>query len=461
MLQLLDNLPEPIFAIGEDLGVRYCNETFANMIGVSKRVIREGHNIFSYVDLGEKFLEKVDFTMQEFEASQSSEITFVTKEGQELTCQVSGQVLFSNGEKVFLVFLKDMSLEISLHKKYRREMAEKEEFIKHLDRKLFETSFLFEISSLFSSNQTEESILVQILKKSVNTLCFSRAFFISNSDLKNTERFQLEAQVKNEVLGYTPMNENETLRTLTKLIESTDCDIEPTVVSSGQQRYVLITIIGKNSKLGTLIFESEEQRKISAEDCHLIKVMSQQLAMILDNEHLYYNSITDEKTKLYNVRYFLMALRKEIQRSIKSRALFALVIIDIDHFKKFNDSYGHNVGDVVLKHVAKTIKSAIRASDIAARYGGEEFAVMLVDTNIEGITIAAERIRTAVEAASVATDDFGPLKVTVSVGVALCPDQGMAETELIESADRALYHAKKMGRNNVQFYNPLKMVSGS
>lgn len=462
MLQLLDGLLEPALAIGQDMAVLYCNDAFSNMIDVPKRRIREGRQVTDFVSFGEKFWSRVNFNTPEYENSPCVEIEFTTTEGKKLICQFTGQVIPVNGEKVFLVFFRDMSLEISLHEKYKKEFAEKEEYIRHLNRKLFETSFLFEISSLVSVASEDESIIVQALKKSVMTFNLPRACFVTNPDSKFPDQFQIEAMVKNEQAGGSAMNERETLALLTPYIEKNSRNTNPVLVTTDDGRsFILILIKGKNSQLGTIVFERHSDQEVASADLHLMKVMSQQLGMILDNEILYYKSITDEKTKLYNVRYFSMVLRKEIQRSLKSRSLFGLLMLDIDHFKKFNDSYGHQVGDQVLKQVAKTIKAAIRASDVAARFGGEEFSVMLVDTNEEGIAVAAERIRQSIEQTAVETDEFGPLKVTVSVGVVLCPEQGSAEKDLIEFADRALYHAKRAGRNNVQFYDALKMASVS
>jgi diguanylate cyclase (GGDEF)-like protein len=123
---------------------------------------------------------------------------------------------------------------------------------------------------------------------------------------------------------------------------------------------------------------------------------------------------------------------------------------DIDHFKKFNDTWGHQIGDMVLREVAKCVRACIRDTDIAARYGGEEFAVILPETDLEGSLLFAERLRQKVEESSF-DGPKGPLKVTISIGLSSIPVH-TAETslEMIKLADDALYVAKRNGRNRVE-----------
>jgi diguanylate cyclase (GGDEF)-like protein len=127
----------------------------------------------------------------------------------------------------------------------------------------------------------------------------------------------------------------------------------------------------------------------------------------------------------------------------------SMVLLDIDHFKKFNDRYGHQAGDAVLKGVAAALKGAVRSFDIAARYGGEEFAVILPETTEEAAREVAERIRRSVSMYPFATEDGKAVRVTVSVGVATAPENGSTPAALIKQADAALYHSKEDGRNRV------------
>jgi len=159
-------------------------------------------------------------------------------------------------------------------------------------------------------------------------------------------------------------------------------------------------------------------------------------------------AITDGLTGAHVRRHLLERLEGEISRSRKFGFDLSFLMIDVDHFKRFNDQYGHLVGDVVLKQTAETIKKSVRELDLVGRYGGEEFAVLLVETDRMGASYVAERIRSAIEERNFKAYDEN-LKATVSIGCATFPK---AETEaqwVLETADRALYEAKHQGRNRV------------
>ncbi len=168
-----------------------------------------------------------------------------------------------------------------------------------------------------------------------------------------------------------------------------------------------------------------------------------------------YLAITDDLTGLFNRRYFFMRLDQEIDRSKRYKEDLACIMIDLDHFKNINDTYGHQAGDLVLKTVSNIIKHFSRNSDIVARYGGEEIIVLLPETDSESAVVFAEKIREAVEECSVPVQKFN-VSVTASFGVSslnLTDEDEDAKKELIVKADRALYIAKKNGRNRVEYYD--------
>ena len=155
---------------------------------------------------------------------------------------------------------------------------------------------------------------------------------------------------------------------------------------------------------------------------------------------------TDGLTGIYNRRYFEETLEKELRRAKRFNHPVSLIILDIDYFKKFNDSYGHQTGDQVLKTVAEMTKSNARDSDIVARYGGEEFVAILPETDLDGAMVLAERLRWAVENYSFVFDG-NQLKITISIGVAY--SESIDKITLVKNADAALYKAKESGRNKV------------
>jgi diguanylate cyclase (GGDEF)-like protein len=162
-------------------------------------------------------------------------------------------------------------------------------------------------------------------------------------------------------------------------------------------------------------------------------------------------AITDGLTGILSRRYFLERLKEELKRSKQFKYAFAFLMVDIDHFKECNDRYGHLVGDVILKEVAKIMKDTLRQIDLVCRYGGEEFSIILTETDKTGATFAAERIRQSVEARRIRAYDED-LQITISIGISVFPSQGQDIQKLLEKADQALYQAKQTGRNKVCIY---------
>ncbi|NJD39353.1 MAG: diguanylate cyclase [Geobacter sp.] len=172
------------------------------------------------------------------------------------------------------------------------------------------------------------------------------------------------------------------------------------------------------------------------------------------NELLLELSNTDHLTGLFNRRFLMECLDKEVQRARRKDGQVALLLLDIDHFKRVNDTHGHLQGDVVLQKVALHIQKELRSYDVAARYGGEEFVAVLPDTSLKEAFNVADRIRLSIQGMHFA-GSLSNERVTVSLGVALFPARGIDDTDgLLRSADEALYQAKERGRNRVVVSDP-------
>jgi len=177
-----------------------------------------------------------------------------------------------------------------------------------------------------------------------------------------------------------------------------------------------------------------------------LRMKNKQLEELLDKVN--YMAITDALTGLYNRRRFQDVLTGEFERTKRYKTPFTLIMLDIDHFKKVNDDFGHNTGDSVLKKVAKLILRSVREIDTAARFGGEEFMIVLPNTDGTNARIVAERMREAI-ASHKFTDIDRP--ITVSIGIAGMPDDRVTnEDQMIRCSDIALYRAKQNGRNRVE-----------
>jgi diguanylate cyclase (GGDEF)-like protein len=164
-------------------------------------------------------------------------------------------------------------------------------------------------------------------------------------------------------------------------------------------------------------------------------------------------SIRDSLTGLYNRRYMEEALVQEMSRTQRNAARLAIIMLDIDHFKQFNDTFGHDAGDAVLRQFGEFLREHVRGSDIACRYGGDEFVLLLSSLSGEGGAQRAEQIREAVTHLHVdhAGGDLG--RITLSLGVAVFPDHATEARDVVKAADIALYQAKRSGRDRVVVFS--------
>lgn len=186
--------------------------------------------------------------------------------------------------------------------------------------------------------------------------------------------------------------------------------------------------------------------EFTANDLNFLQVLASHASVAINNNKLYELAITDGMTKLFIHRHFQNKMDEELIRARRYHTPLCLVMFDIDHFKNFNDTYGHQQGDVVLVNVAKILKDTVREIDVPARYGGEEFAIVLPQTDVSGAVAFAERLRSRIE-----EYDFPgqsePLHVTISLGIACYPYTAQEKMELIKKTDDALYQSKEGGRN--------------
>jgi diguanylate cyclase (GGDEF)-like protein len=160
-------------------------------------------------------------------------------------------------------------------------------------------------------------------------------------------------------------------------------------------------------------------------------------------------SIRDPLTGLFNRRYMEETLERELSRAERSRAPLAVVMLDLDHFKRFNDTFGHEVGDMLLREVGHLLKHHVRHGDVACRFGGEELMIVMPDIDAASALQRAEEIREAVKRLQMACRGQSVGNVTVSLGVALYPDHGTTPADLVKASDTALYRAKSAGRDQV------------
>jgi diguanylate cyclase (GGDEF)-like protein len=233
-------------------------------------------------------------------------------------------------------------------------------------------------------------------------------------------------------------------------IHRLDARHAPALEAGGLPSHVLVVPVRRGSSLmGAMEIYLRNDPLVPASLKDLLQGIAAQTATAIRHAQIYREqeetSLTDELTRLPNRRYLGQRFLQERQRARRGHRPLGVLMLDIDHFKKINDTHGHLVGDAVLAELAAIVRRSTREADVAARYGGEEFAVIVHETPLDGAMRLAGRIRAAVERAVFPNQ----LHVTVSVGVACTDDAGRFD-ELFEAADAALYEAKGMGRNQVR-----------
>ena len=318
------------------------------------------------------------------------------------------------------------------------------------------------------------SALEMELDSTLNLLCDMAAEIVSYSRAavyfwaENGEGMHLRA------MRNVPLSGNETFARASMLNYSaakvgrplllgrrTQPQVDALLRSMGAARVLVLPLFVHNRVVGAMQLFGDCDDCFSHEDVQLLWILSliseSMLARDYSNESLLRTAFTDFLTGLKTRGYFEQQLDLELARAGRRATPVALLMIDIDHFKRLNDTHGHPAGDSALRDFAAILTGDLRQIDLAARYGGEEFILLLPETNQEGAMLVAQRLRHAVEEAKfrISSSELGtvPEHLTISVGIAIFPDDAVRKSELLEAADAALYEAKSRGRNTVVVYS--------
>ncbi|MBK8206493.1 MAG: diguanylate cyclase [Planctomycetes bacterium] len=218
------------------------------------------------------------------------------------------------------------------------------------------------------------------------------------------------------------------------------------------QSFAAAPLMAENEAIGVVLVESRRPRDFTPEQLTMLEMFTGQAALAINNGMIFQNVLEraqrDSLTRLYNHGHFQEALRNEIDRAGRYGNPLSVIMLDIDHFKRFNDTWGHQTGDRVLKQTALLLSALVRVTDLPARYGGEEFALLLPQTDYAHAMELAERLRVGVERKVVVSGPKGEkIGVTASFGVATFPKYAEDAAGLVSIADEALYYSKEKGRN--------------
>lgn len=357
-------------------------------------------------------------------------------------------------------------------------MNQPDTFIEHYERKIHSQKQLIELSKALNSNLELRSLIDAILNVSIaQSRCLQAGIFlvpeIDHHALvlaENAVGFEVE-NPSDFVIPYKSdlvklLSEYPTLLTLGEIRNIAAATEQSSLaqvsfrdavkqLSRLNDELLLVPLKAKGRINGILVMgPKSDGESYLAEEKAFLSDLASLAAIAVENARLYELATVDMMTKLKIHHFFQTRLREELEQARENKTPVSLLLTDIDHFKKFNDTYGHQVGDIVLKEVARILIGMAKGSDVAARYGGEEFALILPGKDTEAARAVAEKYREKIEKMTVKNPtDKGDrlLRVTVSVGVAsFDAARDLENKHLIERADQALYAAKHAGRNRVE-----------
>lgn len=331
--------------------------------------------------------------------------------------------------------------------------------VKALDDKLARYSTLKEVIESLSTDLSLDDITGLLIDKAIVTLGKSGRVLLFLVDArrqelilsvsKNASNFKAK---KGDIFDHWVLRNRRSLiiEDITKDFRFPADEIEK--AREGFISLIETPLVSENKVIGILRMDSPKESWYTHDDLRLLDIVSDLGAAAIDNALLYSRTqelaIRDGLTGLYVRRYFMERFKEELKRAAGKKDEISFLIMDIDHFKDYNDRYGHTAGDLVLKHLSRGISSTTREGDIAARYGGEEIAVVLLGSNRTKAVAEAEAIRKRIEDTPLLLRRHSA-RVTVSIGVSSYPQDAISEEDLIKIADERLYKAKKQGRNRV------------
>ena len=318
-----------------------------------------------------------------------------------------------------------------------------------------------------SSSLQKNSLIRAILDAALKTSKFSAGFLLLHNYQLNCMVYEAGAKIDRTMFKKTEYAFDEPpikeIMRDKEIIWFTDVDKkefnyflrpEKIPVLEKDNSLILIPLVVEEELLGILgLYGCRDEFIQLKQNPPLSSILKNQASLALGSAIQSELAILDRLTGLLNHEYFMMRLNEEIERSRRFHLVMSFLMIDLDHFKRVNDTYGHQAGDVVLKSAAAIFKENIRVVDFCGRYGGEEFAIILIDTGLEGAKVKAEQLRMAIEKESF-TFNGQNLKFTASVGISVWrwPDsEDLSLQDLIKISDKELYRAKKEGRNRTCF----------
>jgi diguanylate cyclase (GGDEF)-like protein/PAS domain S-box-containing protein len=344
----------------------------------------------------------------------------------------------------------------------RRTLDEhNEEMMRALEERSKRATLLAKMGELLQTCNTREEVFTAALgfaPKVFPARCGALPLFNPSHNLIEVEGHWNDCQVP--VMSFEPES-CWALRTgHPHLVLAGDNTARCAHVSGVDNTYVCIPILAQGEALGILhVQANEKDPNITEAEMSFMTTFAAQVGLSVANirlrEALRAQSTKDPLTGLYNRRYLQEILEREIRRAIRAEQGLGILMLDLDHFNNFNDTYGHEAGDAVLRETGTFLVRSVRAEDFVCRYGGEEFVVVLPTADLHAAEARAERIRARLRELIVMHNGRSLGLITASIGVAAMPHHGTNEKDLLQAADAALYRTKREGRDRVAVADPI------
>lgn len=333
--------------------------------------------------------------------------------------------------------------------------AEHDKMMKDLEQRSERATMLAKMGELLQSSISKDEVISVALSFAPKIFPFSRgAIVLLNSSRNLAELSGAWSDCQLPSAEFEP-TDCWALRTgQPHLVIAGDATVRCTHVGDLKQTHLCVPILAQGDTLGVLHFQAKgDLPNLEALELSFRTTFAGQIGLSIANirlrDALRAQSTRDALTGLHNRRYLEEILQRELRRASRAQQNLGLMMIDLDHFKKFNDAFGHDAGDAVLREAALCLSKGIRAEDFVCRYGGEEFVIVLPTANLEAIRARAESLRQKMREMSIVHQGKAMGMITISVGAAVFPQHGSTPQQLLAAADAALYEAKRNGRDQV------------
>ena len=431
----LDYFYESLAALDADGTVIYCNESFAQVVGVSiNRIIGKLPLTKLFLEFDGHPVNPAD--LMTAEATNSRVIRFRTKSNDDGIGQYCLIPRKHEDQTVILFVMQDLTLEEQLKSKYKQEMDSK-------DRKIDEMKSLNNLLQKIRLVREPGQLLREFGLHVLQQFKLDRAYLIT------PEKVVSGVNTTGDLAADPLLNilRQAQLPPQYQIYSSDEFSNFQLGIVPGLEQLLVIPIRTQNKSSYLLTVPIYSNLSTAHLDHETLRTLAEQMSIMLENMVLEKLSIYDDLTGLFNARFF----REKLDEFTKAYQELTLVLLDIDFFKKVNDTYGHQAGDLVLQNMGQSLKLNLPKDSVVARIGGEEFAVLIPQLSLSNVLLFSEELATRIRALSMPYDGK-ILKITSSFGVSVWNPQKMVVREFYKAADEALYISKKNGRDRISVY---------